>query len=158
MTFNVNLGFGSGARPVGFDPSLTVGYGEKVCDTGWQQAAAPATNRQKLEGALAYLEDWLARVPIGTTVHLVRHPNCLPGKNYGPQMAAVLDAARKHLDTLPKPPQFVDTWHVEYIYSGQPYLNMFRDYQRALSHAAMKRARGRQFVTVTGPHERQVPA
>lgn len=61
------------------------------------------SERANLEAGLEHVENYFAAWPAGQLVRVGLHPDNLPGKNYGPKMGAVLDAARKHLDTLPKP-------------------------------------------------------
>lgn len=70
---------------------------------GFDLCCDAPTDRKRLEAALTHIENWFYTLPVGRSTRIVRSADCLPGKNYGPRLAAVLDAARKHLDTLPKP-------------------------------------------------------
>lgn len=103
----------------------------------------PHAERKALEEALAYYAAFAT------------HPGF---STWGSELIAVLEAARKHLETLPKPPRLVETWYVEYAYRGQPKLQVFTEREAAERRACTKRQQGRDFVRVTGPHMRQVPA
>lgn len=74
------------------------------------------------------------------------------------ELSDVLDAARAHLETLPKT-KMVDVWHVEWVAwtYPDPQIDIILDKISAENHALVKRNNFR-CVRVTGPHKHEVPA
>ena len=122
------------------------------------------TEREQLEQVIKATE-WAADT---TTVF---SPVCIVGLKHG-NLTVLRNAAIKHLETLPKPPKVVDTWHVEYVYrrnggAWTPRLALCTSAAEAEEIACDKRSprpspshfrEEYANVVVTGPHKRSVPA
>jgi len=90
---------------------------------------------------------------------LERILNKVPCTLNSAETAALYDAARAHLDTLPKT-KMVERWHVEWVSasSGDSYIDVRPTADEAAEEAAHRKSQDMRCVRVTGPHQHEVPA